>query len=168
MYSSQSSSNYYAEEFLKFISGERAQSIVEDVGFVSRNIKVGDSATLLLYPREMQRLIADSRRLSLNFRFEDGSDQLDTKALQDLDLLVKYVERNSPMRVQLFGFSDTEGDETEGIALSERRAKVVEDHLISRGIFPLFAKGMGAIAPLASSKTSEGRRMNRRVEVWLL
>lgn len=168
MYSSQSSSNYYAEEFLKFISGERAQSIVEDVGFVSRNIKVGDSATLQLYPREMQRLISDSRRLSLNFRFEDGSDQLDTKALQDLDRLVKYVEHNSPMRVQLFGFSDTEGDEAEGIALSERRAKVVEDHLIARGIFPLFAKGMGAIAPLASSKTTEGRRMNRRVEVWLL
>lgn len=72
------------------------------------------------------------------------------------------------MRVQLFGFSDSEGDEKENSELSERRARVVEDQLISRGIFPLVAKGMGEVAPLASSKTEEGRRMNRRVEVWLL
>lgn len=157
-----------AAEFLKFVTTERAQSIVEDVGFVSQNIKLGEPFDNKLYPSEMQQLIAQSQRLSLNFRFKDGSDQLDTKAMQDLDRLARYVDKNAPMRVQLFGFSDGEGDQAENLALSERRAKVVEDHLISRGIFPLVAKGMGSVAPLASSKTEEGRRMNRRVEVWLL
>ncbi len=167
-YASSQHSKNAAAEFLKFVTTERAQSIVEDVGFVSQNIKLGEPFDNKLYPDEMQRLIAQSQRLSLNFRFKDGSDQLDTKAMQDLDRLTRYVEKNSPMRVQLFGFSDGEGDQAENLALSERRARVVEDHLISRGIFPLVAKGMGAVAPLASSKTEEGRRMNRRVEVWLL
>jgi phosphate transport system substrate-binding protein len=167
-YSSPLTLNTDADEFLKFVATERAQSIVEDVGFVSQNIKVGEPFDPQFYPEEMRQLIAQSQRLSLNFRFKDGSDQLDNKALQDLDRLTQYVEQNSPMRVQLFGFSDSEGDAKENSELSERRAKVVEDHLISRGIFPLVAKGMGEVAPLASSKTEEGRRMNRRVEVWLL
>jgi phosphate transport system substrate-binding protein len=167
-YSSQLQLNNHASDFLKFVASERAQSIVEDVGFISQNIKLGEPFEPQFYPIEMRQLIAQSQRLSLNFRFKDGSDQLDNKAMQDLDRLTQYVEKNSPMRVQLFGFSDSEGDEKENIELSERRAKVVEDHLISRGIFPLIAKGMGSVAPLASSKTEEGRRMNRRVEVWLL
>jgi len=167
-YSSQMKLSATAEEFLKFVASERAQSIVEDVGFVSQNIKVGERSDAQIYPKDMQRLIAQSQRLSLNFRFMDGSDQLDNKAMKDLDRLTKYVELNSPARVQLFGFSDSEGDASENLELSDRRAKVVEGLLISRGIFPLVAKGMGEVAPLASSKTEEGRRMNRRVEVWLL
>jgi phosphate transport system substrate-binding protein len=167
-YSSQLKLSSEADDFLKFVSTERAQSIVEEVGFVSQNIKVGEPFDPLFYPEEMRQLIAQSQRLSLNFRFKDGSDQLDSKAMQDLDRLTRYAERNSPMRVQLFGFSDKEGDASESIELSARRAKVVEDLLISRGIFPLITKGMGEVAPLASSKTEEGRRLNRRVEVWLL
>lgn len=167
-YSSQLTLNAEADEFLKFVSTERAQSIVEDVGFISQNIKLGEPFDPQFYPETMRQLIAQSQRLSLNFRFKDGSDQLDNKAMQDLDRLTRYVEQNSPMRVQLFGFSDSEGDEQENMELSERRAAVVEELLVSRGIFPLVAKGMGSVAPLASSKTEEGRRMNRRVEVWLL
>jgi phosphate transport system substrate-binding protein len=106
--------------------------------------------------------------LSINFRFKDGSDELDTKSISDLDRLVKYVEINAPKRVQLFGFSDGEGDKAQNVELSLRRAKVVEQHLIERGIYPLVARGLGEEAPLASSKSEEGRRLNRRVEVWIL
>lgn len=157
-----------AEEFVKFSATERGQSIVEDIGLVSQNIKTGQPFNNNFYPEEMRALTARSQRLSINFRFKDGSDELDTKGISDLDRLVKYVEINSPKRVQLFGFSDTEGDKAQNVELSLRRAKVVEQHLIARGIYPLVARGMGEEAPLASSKTEEGRRMNRRVEVWIL
>jgi phosphate transport system substrate-binding protein len=78
------------------------------------------------------------------------------------------MEANAPKRVQLFGFTDDEGESAENRELSLRRAKVVEQELIARGIYPLVARGMGDEAPLASSKSEEGRRMNRRVEVWIL
>ncbi len=167
-YTPQTSVNADAEEFVAFSATERGQSIVEDIGLVSQNIKVGQPFNNYFYPEEMRELTVRSQRLSINFRFKDGSDELDTKSLSDLNRLVKYVEVHSPKRVQLFGFSDSEGDEEENKALSLRRAKVVEQHLIERGIYPLVARGMGEEAPLASSKTEEGRRMNRRVEVWIL
>ncbi len=167
-YLPQKNINTDAEDFVKFSATERGQSIVEDIGLVSQNIKTGQPFNNNFYPEEMRNLTVRSQRLSINFRFKDGSDELDTKSITDLDRLVKYVEINSPKRVQLFGFSDSEGDKNQNIELSLRRAKVVEQQLIARGIYPLVARGMGEEAPLASSKSEEGRRMNRRVEVWIL
>lgn len=167
-YLPQKNINGDAEEFVEFSATERGQSIVEDIGLVSQNIKTGQPFNNNFYPEEMRNLTVRSQRLSINFRFKDGSDELDTKGISDLERLVKYVETNSPKRVQLFGFSDSEGDETQNTELSLRRAKVVEQQLIARGIYPLVARGMGEEAPLASSNSEEGRRMNRRVEVWIL
>lgn len=167
-YLPQKSTNNEAEEFVRFSATERGQSIVEDIGLVSQNIKTGQPFNNNFYPEEMRQLTNRSQRLSINFRFKDGSDELDTKSISDLQRLVKYMEANSPKRVQLFGFTDDEGDSAENRELSLRRAKVVEQQLIARGIYPLVARGMGDEAPLASSKSEEGRRMNRRVEVWIL
>lgn len=167
-YLPQTNTNANAEDFVKFTASERGQSIVEDIGLVSQNIKTGLPFDHNFYPQDMRDLTRRSERLSINFRFTDGSDELDSKALSDLDRLVKYMEKNYPKRVQLFGFSDSEGTKEQNMELSVRRAKMVETQLISRGIYPLVAKGMGEEAPLASSKTDSGRHINRRVEVWIL
>lgn len=167
-YTPQVNPNIEAQEFVHFVVTERGQSIVEDVGFVSQNIKLGKPFDNDFYPADMRELTARSERMSINFRFKSGSDELDTKSLNDLDRVAKYVDVNAPKRVQLFGFSDSEGDAGKGKELSERRAKVVEQQLIQRGIYPLVAKGMGDAAPLAASNTEEGKNINRRVEVWIL
>lgn len=167
-YTPQQNANIEAQEFVRFVVTERGQSIVEDVGFVSQNIKLGKPFDNDFYPTDMRELIARSERLSINFRFKSGSDELDTKSLSDLDRVARYVEVNAPKRVQLFGFSDGEGDGAKGRELSERRARVVEQALIQRGIYPLVVKGMGDAAPLAASTTEEGKNINRRVEVWIL
>jgi phosphate transport system substrate-binding protein len=167
-YTPQINPNIEAQEFVHFVATERGQSIVEDIGFVSQNIKLGKPFDNDFYPAEMRELTVRSERLSINFRFKSGSDELDTKSLNDLDRVARYVDVNAPKRVQLFGFSDSEGDSGKGKELSERRAKVVEQLLIQRGIYPLVAKGMGDAAPLAASSSEEGKNMNRRVEVWIL
>lgn len=167
-YTPQLNPNIEAQEFVHFVATERGQSIVEDVGFVSQNIKLGKPFDNEFYPADMRELTARSERMSINFRFKSGSDELDTKSLNDLDRVARYVDVNAPKRVQLFGFSDSEGDAGKGKELSERRAKVVEQQLIQRGIYPLVAKGMGDAAPLAASNTEEGKNINRRVEVWIL
>lgn len=167
-YTPQINPNIETQEFVHFVVTERGQSIVEDVGFVSQNIKLGKPFDNEFYPADMRELTARSERMSINFRFKSGSDELDTKSLNDLDRVARYVDVNAPKRVQLFGFSDSEGDAGKGKELSERRAKVVEQQLIQRGIYPLVAKGMGDAAPLAASNTEEGKNINRRVEVWIL
>ncbi|RZA01269.1 MAG: cell envelope biogenesis protein OmpA [Moraxellaceae bacterium] len=167
-YTPQAHPNIEAAEFVHFVKSDRAQSIVEDVGLVSQNIKVGKPFDADFYPNQMRELVARSERLSINFRFKSGSDELDTKALNDLDRVAKYVEINAPKRIQLFGFSDSEGDGEKGRELSERRAQVVEQQLIQRGIYPLIVKGFGDAAPLAASNSEAGKNVNRRVEVWIL
>lgn len=168
MYTPQMNSNIEAEEFVRFVDSDRAQTIVEDVGLVSQNIKVGKPVDNDFYPEEMRDLTHRSERLSINFRFKGGSDELDTKSLSDLDRVAKYVDVNAPKRVQLFGFSDSEGDGEKGKELSERRARVVEQQLIRRGIYPLIVKGMGDAAPLAGGNSEAAKNVNRRVEVWIL
>ena len=167
-YTSQIDPSIEAQEFVRFVISDRGQSIVEDVGFVSQNIKLGKPFDNDFYPAEMRRLTARSERLSINFRFKSGSDELDTKSLNDLDRVARYVEVNAPKRVQLFGFSDDEGDTGKSGELSERRARVVEQQLNQHGIYPLVVKGFGDSAPLAASDTEEGKNFNRRVEVWIL
>ena len=167
-YTSQINPNIETQEFVRFVISDRGQSIVEDVGFVSQNIKLGKPFDNDFYPAEMRELTARSERLSINFRFKSGSDELDTKSLNDLDRVARYVEINAPKRVQLFGFSDNEGDAGKSQELSERRAKVVEQQLFQRGIYPLVVRGLGDVAPLAASDSEEGKNINRRVEVWIL
>ena len=167
-YTPQINPNIEAQEFVRFVISDRGQSIVEDVGFISQTIKLGKPFDNDFYPAEMRGLTARSERLSINFRFKNGSDELDTKSLSELDRVARYVEVNAPKRVQLFGFSDNEGDTAKSNELSERRAHVVEQQLIQRGIYPLVVKGFGDSAPLAASDTEEGKNFNRRVEVWIL
>ncbi|MCK4985012.1 MAG: OmpA family protein, partial [Desulfobacterales bacterium] len=54
--------------------------------------------------------------------------------------------------------------------ISEIRANAVKSYLIGRGIAPsrMTALGHGAQNFIASNKTSEGRRMNRRVEIEII
>lgn len=54
--------------------------------------------------------------------------------------------------------------------ISENRADAVKSYLIGKGIEPsrIMAMGHGAQKFIASNKTAEGRRMNRRVEIKLI
>ena len=52
------------------------------------------------------------------------------------------------------------------MGLSLRRAKAVEDYIVSQGVAEerMDVKGLGETDPLASNDTKEGRAENRRVE----
>jgi len=43
----------------------------------------------------------------------------------------------------------------------------VESQLVQRGIKPAAVRGFGSEYPVASNDTSDGREMNRRVEIWI-
>ena len=54
-YLPQKSTNNEAEEFVRFSATERGQSIVEDIGLVSQNIKTGQPFNNNFYPEEMRQ-----------------------------------------------------------------------------------------------------------------
>ncbi len=69
-------------------------------------------------------------------------------------------------RFEVGGHTDSSGTDAINQTLSERRARAVVDHLVSRGIeaHALTARGYGSSRPLADNATPEGRARNRRVE----
>ncbi len=101
---------------------------------------------------------------SIKFAF-DQSDLSPTalaKLSEVLDVLL-----NSDRKVLLEGHTDWISTEQYNYDLSLRRAQSVRDYLLSKGIESDRVKlvGFGESRPLSSNETSEGRAMNRRVDI---
>jgi glucose/mannose transport system substrate-binding protein len=120
-------------------------------------------------PRQYAKEVNGAGRLSLNLRFRSGSNQLDDKALGDLNRLVELLANPTfqQRHVLLIGFSDNAGGVRANLALSQGRAKAVAEQLQMRGIASSLVDGYGKALPIAPNETEDGREKNRRVEVWL-
>ena len=178
------------EGLLNFAIGQEGQNIVADAGFVGQTISQSTVSeqgmrfataiienNSLTAVRQLGVMVSDmvaSSRLSTTFRFETGSSRLDTRALDDIDRLAdELVERNTFKKVvQLIGFTDSVGEDALNVELSRRRALQVQEALLAArpdltDRIEVQAIGYGEISPLACNETVDGRRINRRVEVWI-
>ncbi|MEM9474399.1 MAG: OmpA family protein [Pseudomonadota bacterium] len=100
--------------------------------------------------------------------FRTGSALMEDVSLPALVELANYLRAAPDISVVLVGHTDAEGILDANIALSQRRAAAVVERLTTtHGIAPerLRAEGVGYLVPRASNATSEGRALNRRVEV---
>lgn len=82
------------------------------------------------------------------------------------DFLIAHPEIGE---VEVRGHADIDGTLEVNERLARRRAEAVRQALIHHSIEParLVARGFGPRAPAAASATAEGRRRNRRVELWV-
>ncbi|MFQ5902757.1 MAG: OmpA family protein, partial [Candidatus Binatia bacterium] len=102
--------------------------------------------------------------------FGFNSADLTPGARSILEEQAAILDKEPTVRVEIAGHTDSTGPEAYNQGLSERRAKTVEEYLISKGISPdrLKAVGYGESRPVATNDTREGRAMNRRVELNVL
>ena len=87
-----------------------------------------------------------------------------------LDSVAKVAKEYSKPSLQVLGYTDSTGNDTINIPLSQRRAAAVAQYLGLRGVAStrITAAGMGAQNPIASNATAAGREQNRRVEIYLI
>ncbi len=99
--------------------------------------------------------------------FEKDSNALSQKSMQKLDRIYAMAAENDAARLTLNGYSDSYGEPAYNQMISELRASAVKSYLVAKGIAPsrMTIKGNGAQKPIASNKSAEGRKMNRRVEI---
>ena len=78
----------------------------------------------------------------------------------------KTLLTHPDMKVTINGYTDNIGSESYNKKLSQKRADMVKEYLISKGVdgSRLTAVGMGESNPVGNNKTAEGRAMNRRIE----
>jgi OOP family OmpA-OmpF porin len=77
------------------------------------------------------------------------------------------AELSSAEKVRIVGYTDNTGTAEHNSKLSQQRAEVVRDYLVSIGVDPkkVEAVGAGDANPVADNSTKEGQAKNRRVEI---
>lgn len=166
-YTDDEPANAYVQDFLAFALQQQGQKIVADTGFISQNVKAVLPEFYAQLPQEFQNITDSAKRLTVNFRFKEGSARLDNRALQDIERLVEYLNAAQGREVVLIGFGDQKKSAKRSRLLSKLRAMAVRRELVRNGIYPKSSVGYGESLPVASNHRSEGRLKNRRVEVWV-
>lgn len=105
-----------------------------------------------------------------NIYFETNKAVLSRESYPSLNKLAAKMIANAKMKIEICGYTDNSGNETDNLQLSQRRAEAVVNYLISAGISEdrLIATGYGSTNPIAANDTFEGRAKNRRIEVKIL
>ena len=169
LYLPPATNNPWAKALVAFTQSPQGQAIVGQNGFVAQSVQADNVMPGAHMPEQYQALTREAQRLSVNFRFEEGSASLDNKARQDLLRVVDYLSAHGKLdkQVTLVGFGDAKDDSQRAQLLSRLRAMAVRRELVKSGVVLREIRGYGAQMPVAANTEDEGRLKNRRVEVWV-
>ena len=106
-----------------------------------------------------------------NVLFDFGKADLNTtESGPYLDRVVQLLKDKTTHNVALEGHTDSVGSAAANKALSEKRATVVRDALLARGLPKERTQvtGLGEEKPIAPNDSELGRKLNRRVELIIL
>lgn len=155
-------------------SGNAYSFLAEKKGFIatSNNLNLEQLSTykeiqqdLLLSPIEIGQTV----RLN-NIFFDTGKWELREESTAELKRLVKILNENPTMAIEIAGHTDNVGNTQKNLQLSQNRADAVKNYLQKNGVAAnrLSSKGYGQNKPVAANNTEEGRQTNRRVEFSIL
>lgn len=101
----------------------------------------------------------------INFDFDKANIKPEFEPV--LNEAAATLKANPSVSIVVEGHTDSIGTDAYNKILSGKRANSVKRYLASKGISAgrISTKGMGESSPIASNKTADGRRMNRRVEI---
>ncbi|MFU1478157.1 OmpA family protein [Roseovarius sp. C7] len=150
--------------FLAETLGERAQFEI-DVDYR----EMLDPIAALPTPEECVskiQLIVSERKLN----FEPGSDKLDSEGAAILDDIAEILKKCGEIKLEIAGYTDSQGRESMNQQLSENRARAVLEGLRMRRVITSTyeAVGYGENDPIADNDSEEGREANRRIEFHLI
>ncbi len=180
-----------AADFLAWLRSNEAQAVIRRAGFVDQGVvpigwdEQGErlanailqagSEVSLTELQGMLRTLDGQARLSTTFRFAEGATTLTPVSESHLLFLAQAIRDGQfdGRRLTLAGFSDGTGAASVNKNLSQTRAEAVlaELTIALGGEIPsdvsITANGFGEALPMGCDETESGRRMNRRVELWV-
>ena len=102
--------------------------------------------------------------------FATNKADLNAESKASLTQFAQVLKENSDMDIAIFGHTDNTGTDAVNNPLSKNRAQSVSKFLKSQGVASSQIKtidGQGSKNPVADNSTAEGRKQNRRVEVYM-
>ncbi len=103
-------------------------------------------------------------------QFDLGKATLKNESFGILDKIAKVMRKYDAYNLAIGGHTDNTGSPAFNLSLSEKRAKICYEYLISKGIDAsrLSYAGYGATKPISENRTENGRFLNRRTEFNLV
>lgn len=119
---------------------------------------------------ELNKVEVGAKMVLKNIYFETAKSTLKSESFEELNRVVKFMQNNPSVRIEISGHTDNRGSYSYNKELSEERAKSVVNYLTSHGIKEkrMDYKGYSYEQPIAPNDTPEGRAQNRRVEFKIL
>ncbi len=104
-----------------------------------------------------------------NITFATDQDSIQPGFYGTLNSVAIVLQKFNRTIVDVYGHTDSSGDDNYNLNLSQRRAMSVANYLGAQGVDPrrFSILGLGESQPIASNATPEGRAQNRRVEIRL-
>jgi len=105
--------------------------------------------------------------LSGGVLFATGDSKILAGAQDQLNKVADALKTQAERHFRVEGHTDNQGTDKVNEELSKKRAEAVRDYLVVRGVSAdaITAVGLGSTKPVGDNKTTEGRAMNRRVEI---
>ncbi len=120
-------------------------------------------------PDEKKKPKKIEKKVTLSgINFKTGSSELTFESFSTLDGIVRQLLAYPKVHIEIRGHTDNVGSASSNQRLSERRAQAVVNYFIKKGITSnrMKATGYGESQPIAPNRTADGRRQNRRIEMY--
>lgn len=116
----------------------------------------------------------DGANISLNMpgnlTFATNSSEVSSSFFSVLNSVVLVFKEFPKTAIRVSGHTDSVGDESYNLSLSQKRAQAVASYFTAQGVahnrFQVI--GYGESMPIASNQTQAGRAQNRRVEIVIV
>lgn len=140
--------------------------------FYSENFDMNNVSSDSVYNIDipLEPIEANAKVVLKNVFFDTKKTDLKPESISELDNVVRLMNENPNMKVQINGYTDNVGTAEDNLKLSNARALSVVKYLIAKGVKKerLSYKGFGETNPVATNDTEEGRALNRRTELRVL
>jgi OOP family OmpA-OmpF porin len=172
---------------VSFEDSARGRMIIDDIRALSSCTVVADYASLTApgamdaYAKDVfYAQVADApapapapaapmEKETITFSLHFGFDkyQITDEMIPVLEQAKMILDETPSASYVIAGHTDSTGPEAYNQGLSERRAASVKNWMVANGVNAsrLEAKGYGELSPKYDNATSEGRKLNRRVEI---
>jgi len=144
-------------------------------------IKEDNKPNNVVYAKETSQINNNTNNILINLEalFKSDSTKVSQSSLDKVKIFAKFLKDNPHFDVRLIGHSShtkngkiltKKQTEKYNIDLSLKRANTIKNILVKNGIdvSRLITEGKGFSQPIASNKTIEGQKKNRRIEAILI
>lgn len=127
------------------------------------NVRIANGAKMNM----LDKLNTDGKIVTYGITFDINKSNLRPESMGTINQINKLLTDNPTLKIEIDGYTDTDGDDASNLQLSEDRANAVRDQLVKMGIegSRISAKGLGETNPVADNASFEGKAKNRRVEI---